>query len=647
MSHRMIRTALSATLVAGSAAFILSSPGPARAADLVTGLPIASFGDIVVNGASKRIFISDPSGGKLVTTDYAGKVTNTVDKLPGIAGLALADDGDVYAAVPGLNAIVAFSENGGRLETYPAGGAERPLAVAQAGGGIWFGAGNGKLGRLDRSGDEPTLRPGVVDVSFSTGPAFAASGNLLVATDTSVKPATFTVVDVSTTPPTKVVTRQLGADRPQDLAFTADGSRLVTAGLGSPARAVKPADLSTIENYTAGPDGNAVAVRADGTVAVGRPGTAAKAVSLFTPGKAAATRQYDLRNAGTLLPGGLAWEPGGPRLFGVSDETVAGTPEKFALQIFGDPSRTTTTVALSVPAKLALGATATITGVFASPVPAGLPVVITRKDAAGSRRVGPTTVPAGGRFTISDKPAKGGTVTYTVAFAGNDDFSPATVTKSFAVGTAGTTTLSLDRNGGVFAYGSTVTLTAKLGATHSSRTVEIWADPFGSDQPSKLVRRAAVNSKGVLTASYKLTRNTTFSAIFRGDAFTAARAAKSTVSTKVNVWVAIDKHYGTAVVGGVTYHVIRSSVDPSFFTHMPQYPGRKPYLTIDFFNGSKWQTWRASYSVLQNGVSENILTGTHTIGVRYRVRSAYLYGKSGDTVNTTTYGNYKYFTFSR
>src|SRR3712207_507452 len=141
VSHRMIRTALSATLVAGSAAFVLSAPGPARAADLVTGLPIASFGDIVVNAVSKRILVSDPAGGKLVTTDYAGKVTSTVDELPGIAGLTLAEDGDVYAAVPGLNAIVAFSKNGGRLETYPAGGAERPLAVAQAGGSIWFGAG--------------------------------------------------------------------------------------------------------------------------------------------------------------------------------------------------------------------------------------------------------------------------------------------------------------------------------------------------------------------------------------------------------------------------------------------------------------------------------------------------------------------------
>ncbi|MCM4081987.1 hypothetical protein [Paractinoplanes hotanensis] len=641
MPHRITRAALSAALVAGSTVFALSAPGPASAVDLKAALPITSFGDILVDGANKRIYITDPAAGKVIITGYAGQVLSTATGLTGVSGLLLAKDGDVYAAVPGLKAITAFNEVGTRIATYEASTDVRPVTLAEAGGRLWFGEADGGLGRLQRGGDdEPDLIPDVTTTTFDEAPALSSAGTLVAAVDPSVTTADVTVFDASTTTPSAVVAKSLG--RTRDLVFNADGSRLLVAGPQSLARAVKPADLTTVQSYSAGADGNAVAVKPDGTLAVGIGGTAGKAVSVFAPGSATPTKQFTVQGGGTLQPGGLSWEPGGPRLFGVS-----GSGSSYTLQIFGDPSKLATSVQLTVPAKVELGRTATITGVFGAPVPAGLPVVITRKDSAGSRRVGPQTVPANGRFSISDKPTRSGTVSYTVALAGNADYSPANATKSFQVGTIKATTLTLDRNGSTFAAGSTVTFTAKLGATSSNRSVEIWADPYGSDQPNRLVRKATANSKGVVTAAFKLTRTTTMSAIFRGDNFTSARTARSTVATKVSVSVALDRHYGTGKLGSVSYHFLRSTVDPRFITSMSPYPGRSALLEIQYHDGKQWRPWKSAWSKLTDGKAYNGLTGTHTVGLKYRVRASYVYGKSGDTVNTTTYGAYKYFTFTR
>jgi hypothetical protein len=58
--------------------------------------------------------------------------------------------------------------------------------------------------------------------------------------------------------------------------------------------------------------------------------------------------------------------------------------------------------------------------------------------------------------------------------------------------------------------------------------VAIYAQPAGGAK--KLVMKAKVNSAGVLTISYKVTKNTTFTAVFAGDAHYAPLTAKATVA---------------------------------------------------------------------------------------------------------------------
>jgi len=80
---------------------------------------------------------------------------------------------------------------------------------------------------------------------------------------------------------------------------------------------------------------------------------------------------------------------------------------------------------------------------------------------------------------------------------------------------------------------------------------------------------------------------------------------------------------------------------------MTPYPDRKQFLRIQIYAEGGWQTTSEDFFKLDSaGRSVVTLTGTPPTGRRFRVRGSYLSG-SGDSVNTTTYGAWKYFTFTR
>lgn len=204
--------------------------------------------------------------------------------------------------------------------------------------------------------------------------------------------------------------------------------------------------------------------------------------------------------------------------------------------------------------------------------------------------------------------------------------------------------LSLNRNGSVNAYGATVAMTAHLGATDQNRTVEIWADPYGSDRPRTLIKKGVVDGSGNLSVSYKLTRNTTFSAVFAGDARYTTRTVTSTVNTKVAVSTTVAKHYSVKK----SYHYVHKTKNPTFSTTMTPYPGRTERLIFQKYAGGKWVAWKTgTYKLSSAGKYTYTLKGTHKTGVKYRVSAAYLTGTSGDRANYTTYGAWKYLIFSK
>ncbi|GAA4934273.1 Ig-like domain-containing protein [Actinoplanes utahensis] len=311
-------------------------------------------------------------------------------------------------------------------------------------------------------------------------------------------------------------------------------------------------------------------------------------------------------------------------------------------------SRKASVLKLSGPASAPRAKALTISGSLTSPLslPAGAKVWVTRTDLDSPAGVslGLKPVWSNGGFAFTDTPQAGGTVTYRVSYAGDATRAPALAAKAIAVSRAAPA-MSLNNHGRVYAYGQTVAFTAHLGTTYKNRTVEIWADPAGNDQARRLVKRVPVNSAGNIAASLQLTRNTTVSAVFTGDARYAPRTVTATVGTRVAVSVNPVSAYGTKKISGITYYAYR---DTKYAT-LDLYVGnnrstRNLYFVMQEYVNGKWQTVQTEYFL---GDERLYMRGTGLAGVRMRAAAAYISGTSGDSLNVTTWSPYRYFTFTK
>ncbi|WP_443031861.1 Ig-like domain repeat protein [Streptomyces sp. CA-210063] len=670
--RRHIRTLPAGTALAvlfSSAALAVGTAAPA-VADTSTPLPVQSSGDIVVDGVHQRVFVSDPTGGQVVATDYAGTVLGTVPSLPGAKGLELSpDSGTLYAAVPGDDAIVAIdTATVAETKRYPTGEGTDPQYPAWAGGKLWFGYGaaaQGNIGSLDLSGTDPVLTLGQ-DRGWYAAPTLTstpgAPGTLAAGIE-GMSPITVAVYDVSSGTATKTAsgpnTSEYVASNLSDLALTPDGSHLVVAS-GAPYfhQVYKTSDLTPDGKYPTDAYPNAVEIAPDGTVAAGINGMYEPDVWVYEPGAATAAHIYDFTNtadgtgAGTLVSGGLAFTPDESHLFAVVATSTGG----YALRDLNDqvpppaPTPAPTTLTVNAPATATRAKELTVTGKLTSDAAfaSGTTLTVTRTDleSAAGKALAPATVAADGTYSFKDTPPAGGSVKYTVSYAGDATHEAASASDTVQVSRA-TPTLTLNKNGNVYAYSADVTFTAHLGTTYNNRKVEIWADPYGSDKPNKLVKSGTVNSSGNLSVTLDLTRDTKLTAKFAGDARYAPKTAESRVYTKVRVSTTPSRHYKTNYAWNQTYYYFRKSVDPLFTTSMSMYPGRDYRVQVQGYYDGAWRTTGTEYFPLEaDGRAAVELTGTPATGVRFRIRSSYIDTTSGDNVNTTTHGSWKYFIFT-
>jgi hypothetical protein len=626
------------------------------AADSAKVLPVKSVGDLVVDGAHRRVYVSDPTSGKIVVTDYAGTVKATLTGLSGVTGLSLsADSGQVYAAVKNGNRIVSV-ETGTYTQTasYPVGAAPADLEVVD--GRVWFAHGT-DFGSLDLSGAEPVVhlaQRGDVDFSGAFGmflgadPAVpgvlvAGNGGDLAVYDVSAEGA---VLRVKGSMDTAV----------KQLDLTPDGSQVLTSwgdpeygyGIG----AYSTADLAEKQGYPIDAYPNAVQVAPDGSVAGGSFSWYEPDVHIHRPGDPAPVREYDFPNTGdssgadTLVDGALAWAPDSSRVFAVSVNTY-GT---YTLRALTDPTKELPTLKVSAPATSDRAKKLTVTGKLTSKVPfaAGTGLTVTRTDveSPNGRTLPAVKTKADGSFSFTDTPPAGGKVTYKVSYAGDATHAAASGSDAVQVSRKATS-LSLTNNGKLYSYGKDVSFTAHLGTTHKNRTVELYADPFGSDKPKKLLKKAKVNSHGNLSATVDMTRDTTVTAVFAGDGRYAGKTVKSTAYAGARISTAVSKHYKTGKIGSTTYYYFRKNTDPVFTTTMNYYAGRKQRFQLQVYYQGSWYDSGSEYFALgTNGKSAVSLEAAGESGVRARMRSSYVNGSSGDTVNSTTHGAWKYFTFT-
>ncbi|WP_037853531.1 YncE family protein [Streptomyces sp. NRRL S-340] len=672
MRTRRTATATALAVLFSSVVLVSGAAGPA-AADSSVPLPIKSSGDILVDGVHQRVFISDPVSGKVVATDYSGKVVRTIGSLPGVTGLELStDSGTVYAAVSQAGSI-AVIDTATLTETkrYALGKGIEPRYPAMAGGKLWFGfngpdeAYRGQIGSIDVSSpDAEVTLPSDGANSWYSAPRLASdpgAPDVLAAAQEGSSTVSLAVYDVSSGAPREVAygPHVVDGQSPaylKDFDVTPDGKKLIVGG-GSPqdaAQVFSASDLTLVGSYRTGSWVDAVAVAPDGMIALGS-AQFSPDVFVYPSNATSALRTYDFPySSGSttatndLHEAGLAWAPDRSRVFALTTNVYS---DVYALRVLTDPTKSATKVTVNAPSKSALGKKLTVTGKVVSKgaFPAGTKATVTRTDVESpkGKTLSPVTLRPDGAFSFTDTPTAGGQVTYKVSYAGDASRSAASGSGKVTVPRT-VPTLTLNHDKALYAYGKDVSFTAHLGKTYKNRTVELYVDPYGSDKPRKRVKSARVNSRGDLSATVDMTRDTTVTAVFAGDGKYAPKTVTSTAYAQVRVSTGISKQYRTAKIGSTPYAYFHKKTNPLFTTTMSYYPGRKHKLSLEIYYQGKWRDAGSQFFQLgSNGKSAVTLTGTHDTGYRMRVRASYVNGASGDTVNSTTNGAWRYFYFTK
>ncbi|MGW6735781.1 Ig-like domain repeat protein [Streptomyces sp. NPDC055013] len=642
-----------AALAALFGSVVIATPA---SADSSTSIPVDGAADTVVDGVHQRVFISDRYHNQIVVTDFTGKVVTKLTGLSQVRDLELSpDSGTLYAALYGADKIVAI-DTGQLTQTaeYPTGDKTIPSRLAYADGKLWFGYGDqwdSGLGEVDLTAETPE-----VTLDLAAGHDFASppmvyadpdNPGTLLALDGGISSGPIVVYDISSGTPAIRVSAEKGGFY-NDAALTPDGQNVVVAGPGNRALTeYRLSDLSEVRTFATVSEPETVSVAPDGTVAATVLDTDDVGDTyVFSSDPARPTSIRNLSH--NWMPWGghsTSWSADGSQLFvltGSGDSTQFHTvdaPRKYASTLTVDaPSTATRAKSLTVKGKL----TANLA------LPAGTPLQVTRTDldSPNGKSLGTKYLGAGGAYSFKDTPPAGGKVKYTVTYAGDTTHTKATASDTVAVSRA-TPTLTLNNNGKVYDYGKSVAFTAHLGTTYKNRKVEIWANPYGADKPDTLVKSGTVNSSGNISVTLTLKRKTKLTAKFAGDARYAPRTTTCTVGARVKVSTALGGHYKTKYTWNHTYYHFKQSKDPVITTTMTPYPGRKQLLQIQIYADGVWQTTAKEYFTLDSaGKSVVTLTGTPPTGHRFRVRDSYISG-SGDSVNTTTYGTWKYFTFTR
>ena len=208
--------------------------------------------------------------------------------------------------------------------------------------------------------------------------------------------------------------------------------------------------------------------------------------------------------------------------------------------------------------------------------------------------------------------------------------------------------LSIRTSATTYVYSSRVRLTVSLGRTRANRVVAIYAAPVGVRR--WLWHRGKVNSAGKLRVYFRLTRTTTFTVVFGGDAHDAPARVTRTVQALARVADGFSGYYARTRVGGTTYYVfhakkmlvLRAAVSPNKHGECI-----KPE-TEQWDTGSGWVDDTAyGCDSLDRGSHDSApFNLAQAVGDRYRIRADYVRG-ARDHANLSADGAWLYLTVVR
>lgn len=332
--------ALLALLCAG-----LALPIATAQADATKDVGLTGFADMVVDQVNGHVFISQGTD-TVVVTNLAGKSLGSLTGLAGADGMTLNNDASkLYVALSGADAIAQVDAADpfapGAVTTFPTGTSTCPLDVAYTAGLVWYAA------TCDGQwADVQPLDPATGTI-YDTGsnlvynPRLASSPavpNTFFAGDRGSSPAQFYKFSVTGLPTPTVTTTSDWDVSGSSLAFTQDGSSVVTGG----DEELSTADLSSTDSYAVPHATNAVAMRSsDDLIAFGT----TDGVVLCRHGASTRSGTYHFDDSdAVVVDGGLAF--GGSTLYAVTYDSQFAP--HYALQVITPRNRPRASVSVAV-----------------------------------------------------------------------------------------------------------------------------------------------------------------------------------------------------------------------------------------------------------------------------------------------------------
>jgi DNA-binding beta-propeller fold protein YncE len=327
-------------------------PTTAPGSDLDVKIPLSGFGDMLVDEARGRVYISGGKGtNSVVVTDLDGGNQQTVGIGRGGGGMTLSPDGTkLYVALVDSDGIAIIDLATYAVDWYYVGTHDGvptcPRDVAWAAGQLWFGwgcdnapAGIGKVDPETRAYDL-AMAQGRTDSRITSAPLLAtvpSQPNILIAGETGTNPALLFRFEATPTELHQLVMRRTDGGSVRQLAVTPDGGQVIVPS-GAPYYhpVLSTADLTEVHQYPTTAYPNAAAVRSDGLVAAGSNAAYDKDVFIFEPGGSTPIATYEFGHlpdqetwAHTLVDGGLAWS--GDRIYAVTH--ISSEPDNVTLRI--------------------------------------------------------------------------------------------------------------------------------------------------------------------------------------------------------------------------------------------------------------------------------------------------------------------------
>jgi hypothetical protein len=386
----------------------------------------------------------------------------------------------------------------------------------------------------------------------------------------------------------------------------------------------------------------------------GRPLTLSGTLDSTSP--AAAGQVVHLTRNGTALPDVTTAADGS---FSFADTPPSEATYTYAASYTGDATheaasatglvqvaKLPTSVTLTAPATGTRAQKLTVSGtVSGSPFATGEVVKVTKTDLAHPSGVAlaDAKVATDGSFKFTDTPQIGGADTYKVSYGGDVSHKSGSSSATVQVSRA-STSLTITTDHSTYNYGQSAKITAHLGTTYNSRTVSLYAQPYSGTKV--LVKSGTVDSHGNLAASYKLTRNTTFSAVFAGDYRYAPKTAARAVHSYAGVAEKLSGYYTSTHYGSTLYRVYhRTAKERLDVTVSPKKAGQCVLYRVQRYYSGAWHTQSTSpcSALSSTSTGHQQMSLTNGVNNRYRVAAQYVHS-SRDNTNLSTWGAWQYFT---